>query len=215
MKDNKNNNSDLFLLISILFVACVLISNILASKIISIFGISMTGGVLIFPISYIIGDILTEVYGFKKAKKVIIYGFICNFIMVLTFYIAIKLPYPDFWINQQAFETILGNTPRILIASFVGYILGGLTNSYILEYIKYKSKIRFLWFRTILSTIVGEGLDTLIFILIGFYGTMSNIDLMLMILYQSGAKILYEIVLTPLTYKAIKFIKNKESIVSK
>ena len=209
----KNNNSDLFLFISILFVSCVLISNILASKIISIFEISMTGGVLFFPISYIIGDVLTEVYGFKKAKKVIIYGFICNFLMVLSFYIAMKLPYPSFWMNQESFETILGSTPRMLVASFAGYVLGGFSNSYILEYIKNKSKIKFLWFRTILSTIVGEGLDTLIFVVIGFYGTITNMDLTMMIIYQSCAKIAYEVLLTPLTYKVVKYIKGKENIV--
>lgn len=203
-------NSNTFLFLAILFVTCILISNILASKLILIFGIAMTGGVLVFPISYILGDVITEVYGYKKSKRVIIYGFICNLIMVILFSIAITLPYPEYWINQEAFETILSNTPRLLLASFIGYLIGGLSNSFIMEYIKNNSKIKFLWFRTILSTIVGEGLDTFIFLIIGFYGTMKTGDLMYMILCQSLAKIIYEIILTPVTYKVIKFVKNKE-----
>lgn len=211
-KSKKELYSGIFLFISVLFVACILISNILASKIINIFGISMTGGVLVFPITYIIGDVLTEVYGYKKAKKVIMYGFICNLLMVILFAIAIKLPYPQFWGNQDAFVAILSNTPRLLIASFIGYLVGGLSNSFIMEYIKNNSKIKFLWFRTILSTIVGEFLDTTIFLIIGFVGTMAFGNLMFMILCQSLAKILYEVIFTPVTYKTIGFIKKQESI---
>lgn len=211
----KNNSfqqkySSIFLFVSIIFVSCILISNILASKIISIFGFSMTGGVLVFPITYILGDVITEVYGFKNSKKIIMYGFICNLLMVALFAIAMKLPYPDYWQNQEAFVAILSNTPRLLLASFIGYLVGGLSNAFIMEYIKNNSKIKFLWFRTILSTIVGEGLDTFIFLIIGFYGTMNTGDLMLMILFQSLAKILYEVILTPITYKVITLISIKE-----
>lgn len=210
-KKIKESYSKIFLFISILFVSCILISNILASKIIVIFGISMTGGVLVFPISYILGDVMTEIYGYNRAKQIIIYGFICNLIMVLLFYLAIKLPYPDYYMNQEAFATILGNTPRILLASFIGYLIGGISNSYILEYIKNNSKIKYLWFRTILSTIVGEGLDTIIFLTIGFLGTMEFNSLLYMILCQSLVKIVYEIIFTPFTYKTVKYIKNKEN----
>lgn len=209
-KDNKY--SEIFIFLSILFVSCILISNILAAKVINILGISMTAGVLVFPITYIIGDVLTEVYGYKKAKKVIMYGFICNLIMVLFFYIAMKLPYPNYWMNQESFVTILSNTPRILLASFMGYLIGGFTNSYILEYIKNNSKIKFLWFRTILSTIIGEGLDTIIFLTIGFIGIFSNMDLINMILCQATVKILYEVVCTPLTYLVVDRIKKEEKI---
>lgn len=133
--------------------------------------------------------------------------------MVILFAIAMKLPYPDYWQNQEAFVAILSNTPRLLLASFVGYLTGGLSNAFIMEYIKNNSKIKFLWFRTILSTIVGEGLDTFIFLIIGFYGTMKTGDLMSMILFQSLAKILYEVILTPFTYKIISFIKSKEKMI--
>lgn len=212
-KDIKQNiYSESFLFISVIFISCLLVSNILASKLMSVFGISMTAGVLVFPITYIIGDVLTEVYGHKKAKKVIIYGFICNLLMVILFFIAIKMPYPEFWQNQDAFVTILSNTPRMLLASFIGYLIGGFTNSYVLEYIKNNSKIKYLWFRTILSTIVGETLDTSIFLLIGFIGTMANKDLAIMIICQTLAKIIYEIVLTPVTYKVVNYVKKIENV---
>ena len=209
-KDKQHYYSSTFLFITVIFISCILISNILASKIISIFGISMTGGVLVFPITYILGDVITEVYGFKNSKKVIIYGFICNLLMVILFAIAMRLPYPEYWQNQEAFVAILSNTPRLLLASFIGYLLGGFSNAFIMEYIKNNSKIKYLWFRTILSTIIGEGLDTFVFLMIGFYGTIKIGNLMSMILFQSFAKILYEIILTPLTYKMISFIKSKE-----
>ena len=206
----KQQYSEIFVFISIIFVSCILISNILASKIISIFGISMTSGVLVFPISYVLGDVMTEIYGYEKTKKVIIYGFISNLLMVIAFYLAMKLPYPDYWQNQEAFIAILSSTPRILLASFIGYLIGGLFNSYIMEYIKNNSKIKFLWFRTILSTIVGEALDTTIFLTISFIGTMNGYDLISMIIYQSIFKIIYEVVLTPILYKVVDFISNKE-----
>lgn len=209
-KEKQHYYSSTFLFIVVIFVSCILISNILASKIISIFGFSMTGGVLVFPITYILGDVITEVYGFKNSKKVIVYGFICNLLMVILFAIAMRLPYPEYWQNQEAFVAILSNTPRLLLASFIGYLLGGLSNAFIMEYIKNNSKIKYLWFRTILSTIIGEGLDTFVFLMIGFYGTMKTGNLMSMILFQSFAKILYEVILTPLTYKMISFIKSKE-----
>lgn len=212
-KETKEIYSEIFLFISILFITCILVSNILASKIINIFGISMTGGVLVFPITYIIGDVLTEIYGYKKSKKIIIYGFICNLIMVILFYIAMKLPYPEYYLNQDAFVAVLSSTPRMLLASFIGYLVGGLTNSYIMDYIKNNSKIKYLWFRTITSTIIGEFLDTSIFLIIGFIGTMKTNDLLFMIVCQSAAKTLYEIVLTPLTYKTIAYIKKKEELV--
>lgn len=212
-KETKEIYSEIFLFISILFITCILVSNILASKIINIFGISMTGGVLVFPITYIIGDVLTEIYGYKKSKKIIIYGFICNLIMVILFYIAMKLPYPEYYLNQDAFVAVLSSTPRLLLASFIGYLVGGLTNSYIMDYIKNNSKIKYLWFRTITSTIIGEFLDTSIFLIIGFIGTMKTNDLLFMIVCQSAAKTLYEIVLTPLTYKTIAYIKKKEELV--
>ena len=165
----KESYSRIFLLLAVIFITAILTSNILASKMILVFGVSMTGGVLVFPITYILGDVFTEVYGFEKSKRVILYGFLCNLIMVILFFIGMKMPYPDFWTNQDAF-------------------------------------------RTILSTIVGELLDTSIFILVGFLGTMPFTTLLTMILFQSLAKIIYEVVLTPVTYKVISYIKSREKL---
>ena len=212
MRNDKNNYSEIFLIISIMFVVCTLLSNILCSKIISIFGFSCTAGILIFPISYIIGDILTEIYGYKKAQKIILFGFIFNAFATFIFWLAIKLPFPNFWMNQEAFQLILGNTFRVYIASVLGYLIGGFTNSFIMHYIKNNTKIKFLWFRTIISTIIGEGLDTIIFLTISFFCIYSNHDLFLMIIYQSLFKILYEILFTPFTYLAVKKVKKIEGI---
>ena len=130
--------------------------------------------------------------------------------MVLIFFLAMKLPYPSYWQNQEAFVAILGNTPRILLASFIGYLIGGFSNSFIMDYIKNNSKIKFLWFRTIASTLVGEALDTGLFLMIGFFGTMGNRALLTMIICQTLAKVLYEIVFTPLTYLTVKKVKKIE-----
>lgn len=213
VKDNSNNNSNTFLLLTVIYVTCILIANILAAKIINIFGIALASGILVFPITYIIGDVLTEVYGFKKAKQVILYGFLGNLLMVIAFYVAMKLPYPAFWANQEAFELILSNTPRILLASFTGYLAGGFSNSFIMDYIKNNSKIKFLWFRTILSTLVGEALDTSIFILIGFLGTMSTSAVLTMLVSQLVVKVLYEILFTPFLYLITNKIKKIEKMI--
>ncbi|MBQ9071931.1 MAG: queuosine precursor transporter [Bacilli bacterium] len=205
-------NSETFLVISTLFIICTILSNVLCSKIISIFGMTCTAGILIFPISYIIGDVLTEVYGYKKAQRTIFYGFAFNLFATLIFLVAIKLPYPSFWENQEAFSIILGNTFRVYIASVLGYLIGGFSNSFIMHYIKNNTKIKFLWFRTIISTIIGEGLDTVIFLTISFFGIYSNNQLLLMILYQWLFKTLYETIFTPLTYLTINKIRKLEGI---
>lgn len=209
-KGNNNLSSEIFLFISMLFVVCTLLSNILCSKIVNILGFSCTAGILIFPISYIIGDILTEIYGYKKTQKIIVYGFIFNAFATLIFWIAIKMPFPNFWNNQESFELILGNTLRVYIASVIGYLIGGFSNSFIMHYIKENVKIKFLWFRTIISTIIGESLDTVIFLTISFIGIYTNNQLLEMIFYQSLFKILYEILFTPFTYLAINKVQKLE-----
>jgi len=212
VKDNYNSNSNTLLLLTVIYVSCILIANILAAKIINVFGIALASGILVFPITYIIGDVLTEVYGFKKTKQIIMYGFLCNLIMVIAFFVAMKLPYPAFWGNQEAFELILGNTPRILLASFTGYLVGSFSNSFIMDYIKNNSKIKFLWFRTILSTIVGEGLDTTIFITIGFLGTMEVKAVFTMLMWQLIVKVAYEVLFTPVLYLITNKIKKIENV---
>ena len=164
---------------------------------------------MLFPVAYIVGDVIAEVYGYKKSKQTIYMGFLCNLLMVVCIQLAIIMPYPEYWENQAAFAGILGNTPRILLASVVGYIAGSISNSYILNLIKQKSKITHLSFRTILSSIIGEILDTGLFLIIGFIGDIEFSTLCSMICIQSSVKILYEVILTPITCWVIKIIKDK------
>ncbi len=206
----KKKHSDLFVLLSILYVSCVLISNILATKMINVFGLSITGGAILFPLSYIIGDILTEVYGRRSAFLIIIFGFISNLLMVVFFSIAIILPYPNFWTNQDAFSIILSNTPRLFIASVLGYFAGGFSNSFIMEKLKTSRKAKGISFRVIISTLVGEFLDTGIFLTVGFVGTMDSIELISMIGFQTVFKIMIEVLLVPITIILAKRISKYE-----
>ena len=157
-KSKKSQFSELFLFFSIVFVVCLLLSNILATKLLRIGNYSVTAGVIVFPISYIINDIFSEVYGYNKTKKVIIFGFIMNIFMVIIFSIAIALPAPVWYENENAFEIILGSTPRNCIASLLAYLFGSLVNSKVLVKLKEKSNNKF-GFRAVVSTMFGEFTD--------------------------------------------------------
>ena len=189
------------------FCACLIISNILAFKTFTIgYDIVLPCAVIIFPITYIVEDVLSEVYGFTKATRVIILAFIMNLIAVTCYSIAIMLPAPTYFAGQEAFSLVLGNTPRILIASFTAYLIGSLVNSYVMVYLKEKLS-KYLFFRCITSTLLGEGLDAIIFISIAFMGTMPLIALIGMIIAQAGFKTLYEVIVYPVTYNVIGYIK--------
>ena len=205
----KRKYTEIFIYLVMLYISSILIANIAAFKIVKLLSFTLTAGTLVFPISYILGDVFSEIYGFKTTKKIIFGGFICNALMVLIFAIAIKLPYPDYFINQDSFALVLGNTPRLFFASVIAYLIGGLSNSYVMHYIKNNSRIKFLWFRTIVSTIIGEALDSILFLSIAFIGNISFDNLIFMILCQSITKILFEIIMTPITYKVISLLKTK------
>lgn len=204
--------SSLFLFTACLFVTCLLISNIIAGKLIHIGGIVLPAAVMLFPLTYIFGDILTEVYGFRQARLVIWIGFIANLFMAAVFIITIALPHPAFWKNQDAFQTVLGLTPRLVAASLVAYWVGEFSNAIVLSRVKLLTRGRWLWFRTIGSTVVGQGLDTMIFIAIAFSGMLPAAVLFKMMLAQYIWKVGYEIVLTPLTYLLVGWLKVKEGI---
>ena len=204
----KKKNIELFIFLIMVYVTCLLVANITAFKLINILSFTVTAGTLVFPMTYILGDVFSEVFGFKITKKIIIGGFICNAIMILVFYIAIILPYPNYFLNQDAFKLVLSSTPRLFVAGLIAYLIGGLTNSYVLNYIKEKSKIKFLWFRTITSTIVGETLDSIIFLSIGFVGIIEINNLIFMIICQIIIKVIFEVIMTPFTYFAIKKVKT-------
>lgn len=216
MKNRVENNceyvSNIFVVISVIFVVCLLLSNLIAGKIIQIANVALPAAVILFPVTYIFGDIFTEVYGFRKSKTIIWMGFACNAFAVTVYVVTLRLPYPDFWNGQEAFSVVLGTTPRVLVASLFGYLAGEFTNSIILSKLKVKMDGRKLWVRTISSTVVGEAFDTAIFIIVSFWGTMGNAVLIQMMLFQYLWKVCYEIVLTPFTYAVIKWLKTREGI---
>ena len=199
-------------LIAGLFVAVLLISNVAASKLVEFFGFPFDGGTLLFPLSYIFGDILTEVYGYARARRVIWLGFVGNILAALTFAVVAALPAATVWPHQEAFQTILGVVPRIVLASMIAYLAGKFSNSYILAKLKLKTRGRLLWLRTIGSTLVGEGIDTLIFVVIAFGGTIPAHDLYLMIAFNYMFKCGTEIAFTPVTYLVVNFLKRAEGV---
>lgn len=204
------NISYRFVVIAAVFVTCLITANTIAVKVISIGGISLPAAVIVFPINYIFGDILTEVYGFRWARRVIWLGFACNLVFVFFAWVGQLLPAASFWGGQASYETVLGYTPRILSASFAGYLVGEFVNSFIMAKMKIRTKGRWLWARTIGSTVVGEGLDSAIFIIIAFAGTASFAPVMIVWhwLFKTGI----EVLATPLTYTAVNYLKKKEGI---
>lgn len=201
-----------YITISVFFVAVLLISNIASTKIVDFGWFTFDGGTLLFPLSYIFGDILTEVYGYKKSRSVIWLGFFCALMMSLVFYIVGQLPSASDWGNQDAYNAILGATPRIVLASLVAYLCGSFSNSMILAKMKIWTKGKYLWTRTIGSTVVGELVDSTLFILIAFAGILPNSLLVTLIISNYIFKTLVEVAFTPITYKVVKFLKKNEGI---
>lgn len=195
-----------------LFVAVLLISNIASTKILTLWKFTFDGGTILFPLSYIFGDILTEVYGYKNSRKVIWTGFFCALLMSLVLWIVQILPAASDWGNQVAFESVLGFIPRIVVASLLAYIAGEFSNSFILSKLKVKTKGKYLWLRTISSTLAGEGIDTAIFCIVAFYGTMPNSLLLSIIVSNYIFKCGVEILFTPVTYKVVGYLKKQEGV---
>ena len=199
-----------FIVISALFVTCLLSANILIVKQIEILGLTLPAAIIIFPISYIFGDILTEVYGYAQARKVIWLGFFCNLLLVTAIWIVGILPPAPIFEAQSAYDRILGNTPRFLIASFIAYLCGEFINAYILAKIKIITSGKWLWMRTIGSTIVAEGIDTIIVLSIGFWGILPFSVLGSMIMWHWIVKVAYEAIATPFTYWLVGYLKKSE-----
>lgn len=197
-------------LVTAVFTTCLVIANIIAVKLIDVYGVILPAAVVIFPISYIFGDILTEVYGYARARQVIWVGFGCNLLAVAAIWLAGVLPAAGFWDGQAAYARILGYTPRLLAASFAAYLVGEFLNSLVLAKLKIATHGRWLWIRTIGSTLIGEGADSLVFITLAFIGTMAGGDLLRLILAQWLFKSAYEAAATPLTYAAVGFLKRAE-----
>ncbi|MEI6280497.1 MAG: queuosine precursor transporter [bacterium] len=197
-------------IISVFFVSVLLISNVASTKIVDLKYFVFDGGTLLFPLSYIFGDILTEVYGYKRSRGVIWLGFFMALLMSVVFIIVGKLPPASDWHNQTAYDAILGLTPRIVIASLIAYFFGEFSNSFILAKMKMWTKGKWLWTRTIGSTVVGELVDSMLFILIAFTGILPSSLLFTLIISNYIFKTAVEILFTPVTYKVVKFLKLKE-----
>jgi len=204
--------SSWFVIIACLFVTCLITANIIAVKLILFLGFLLPAGIIVFPLSYLFGDILTEVYGYGATRKVIWLGFFCNLLTIIAIFLGGLAPAAPFWHDQLAYNTILGFTPRLFAASFAAYLVGEFVNSFVLAKLKIATKGRWLWTRTIGSTLIGEGFDTIIFISIAFWGIIPSSSLLTAILGQWAFKIMYEVIATPLTYLVVGFLKKREGI---
>jgi uncharacterized integral membrane protein (TIGR00697 family) len=201
-----------FDLIMALFVAVLLISNIASTKILQLGPFTFDGGTLLFPVSYIFGDILTEVYGYRRSRRVIWVGFGSAALMAGVLALVGALPPAEGWENQAAYEAILGATPRIVAASLIAYFAGEFSNSYTLAKMKVLTQGRWLWTRTIGSTLIGQGVDTLLFVAIAFAGTVPWSLFWSIVISNYIFKVGLETIMTPVTYRAIAFLKKEENV---
>ncbi|HUX37490.1 MAG TPA: queuosine precursor transporter [Rectinemataceae bacterium] len=204
--------SSTYLVLLGLFTTCLLVSNVIAGRLMDIGGVILPSAVILFPVTYILGDVFTEVYGFRKTRLVIWVGFAANLLMSLVFLAAISLPAPGFFAAKDAYATVLATTPRMVLASLIAYFTGEFGNSITLSLLKKATKGRLLWTRTISSTVVGQAFDTALFIFIGFAGTMPLAVLVQMMIAQYLFKVAYEVLCTPLTYAVVGAIKKREAI---
>jgi queuosine precursor transporter len=200
-----------FTVVTAVFVAVLIISNIASSaKWVSLGPFSFDAGTILFPVSYIFGDILTEVYGYRKSRQVIWIGFACSILMAVVFVIIGALPAANGWNNQEAYDKIFSTTPRLVLGSLIAYFAGEFSNSYVLAKMKIFTRGRWLFTRTIGSTIVGESLDSVLFTFIGFAGILPMSTLIAGMVSNIVFKIGFEALATPVTYALVKFLKKNE-----
>ena len=197
-----------FMLMGIFFVVCLIVSNLFETKIIQLGPITATAGLLIFPISYIINDCITEVWGYKKARLVIWSGFAMNFIVVGFAQLAVFIPAAPFWEGGESFNFVFGMTPRIVFASLCAFLVGSFLNAFVMSKMKIMSKGRNFSLRAIVSTLVGESADSIIFFPIAFGGLMTNDELLLLIVTQAILKSTYEIIVLPITIRVVRYVKR-------
>ena len=210
MTKSKQQVSVLFMLFSILFCVCLIAANILETKQISVLGISLTGGLIVFPISYIINDCVCEVWGFQKARLLIWTGFAMNFFFVAMGALCDWIPGAPYWTNEAGFHAIFGLTPRVAAASFVAFIVGSFANAYVMSKMKIRDKGRNFSLRAILSTIVGESFDSVIFFPLALGGVVPTEELPKLMLWQVLLKTVYEVVALPITIRIVKALKEHE-----
>ena len=212
MVQHESRFSSFFVAVVALFVTCLIISNVIAVKLAMVQGLVLPAGIIIFPVSYLLADVLTEVYGYRAARRVLWLGFFCNLLAVAAIWIGGLLPAAPFWDGQAAYDQILGATPRILLASFAAYLVGEFANTMIMSKLKVAMAGRHLWARAIASTLVGQGLDSIVFIAVAFSGMMPLPILLGAIVTQWLIKSAYEALATPLTYAMVGYLKRREGI---
>jgi queuosine precursor transporter len=201
-----------FVTCAALFVTCLLTANVIAAKLVTIAGVVLPAAIVVFPLSYVLADVLTEVWGYAAARRVIWLGFACNVVTVAAIWAGGEIPAAPFWKGQAAYEEILGQAPRILVASFAAYLVGEFTNAFVLAKLKIATSGRWLWMRTIGSTVAGQAVDSLVFVGLAFAGAVPLGALTGIMLGQWVAKVLYEAAATPLTYAAVGWLKAREGI---
>lgn len=200
-----------FVFLAVLFCTCLIVSNFIASKVFVVLGVTLPAAVIVFPVSYIINDCLSEVYGYRRARLVIWMGFLMNFFAVLVAQLAVLLPGASFWLDDTAFGTVFGAAPRATVASLMAFLVGSTLNAWLLSRMKVLQKGRHFWLRAIVSSVVGELADSLIFIPVMFWALGAE-ALLTMIVCQVSAKVLYEVLILPLTKGVVGRLKRREGI---
>lgn len=210
MIDKNNKVSVLFMLLAVIFCVCLISANIFETKQISVLGISLTGGLIVFPISYIINDVVCEVWGYRRIKLLIWLGFAMNFFFVALGAVCDAIPGAPYWNNHEGFHAIFGLAPRIAGASFLAFVLGSFVNAYVMSRMKISSGGRHFSYRAVLSTIFGETADSLIFFPLALYGVVPTSELPLLMFWQVVLKTAYEVLALPLTIQVVKWVKRYE-----
>jgi hypothetical protein len=201
-----------FMLLSVTFCVCLILANLLATKQIQFGPLNLTTGVLVFPISYVVNDCISEVWGYRRAKLIIWTGFVMNFAFVLLAWLADMIPGAPYWSNQEGFHALFGLAPRVALASFMAFLVGSLLNAYVMSRMKVHDKGRRFSLRAIVSTIVGELSDSLIFFPVALGGIVPKENLLLMIVSQVLVKTMYEVLVLPITIRFVAWLKRTEGI---
>ena len=211
-KEKRLTFSSLYIMLILINITCLIVSNIIVVKTVQVFGLIFAASNMIYPVTYILDDVFTEVYGYKKARFVTWMSFMCNLIVVIFFTITILLPSSSEFQYQSDLVHILGNTPRVLVGCFLSFLAGSLSNAIVLSKLKVITKGKFLFIRTIASTLVGEALDCIIFFPIAMYGTISNSALLEVMVNAFFFKVGLEIAFTPITYLVVSCVKKHEEL---
>jgi uncharacterized integral membrane protein (TIGR00697 family) len=208
----KKQVSVAFMAAGLLFTVCLIVANIIEQKLIRIGPIEATAGLLIFPVSYIVNDLIAEVWGYRKARLIIWYGFAMNFLAVIIFRLSIWVPGSENFTHGDAFDLVLGNTLRITLASFAAFLVGSFLNAYVMSKMKILQRGRGFSIRAVVSTIIGEGADSIVFFTLAFYAIIPTKDMLVLVATQTAMNTAYEIIILPLTNVIVKRVKKIEGV---